>query len=183
MYRSRLIEFPDAAGLRPTPDRVRETLFNWLGQSLNGKRCLDLFAGSGALGIEAASRQAAQVVMVESNSLVHRALQASMAKFSGISVTLHCENALEFIKKDIGKFDVIFLDPPFQQHYVPELLPELANKLTAGGLLYVESNAEFKPDAVWEIFRQARAGVVYYQLLQLAQPLAQPRVQSEDALH
>jgi len=145
---------------------VRETLFNWLGQNLHGKRCLDLFSGSGVLGLEAASRQAAEVVMVESNRQVFNALQASVQKFSEINVKLHCEDALKFIQRDSGKFDVIFLDPPFLKNILPELLQKLPNKLSDGGVIYIETGTEFDAGAEWQVLKRAKAGAVHYQLVQ-----------------
>lgn len=164
-YRRRLIEFPDAAGLRPTPDRVRETLFNWLGQTLHGKRCLDLFAGSGALGFEAASRGAEQVVMVENDSAAFRALQANARKLGSANVAQYHADGLEFVLQAHGQFDVIFLDPPFLSDYLPRLLPLLPGKLTPGGVVYVESGATFEPDENWRTVKRAKAGKVCYQLL------------------
>ena len=165
-HRRRLIEFQDAEGLRPTPDRVRETLFNWLGQTLDGRRCLDLFAGSGALGFEAASRGATEVVMVERNRSVYRNLQENIKKLGLSNIALRGEDGLEFAKQQNRPFDVIFLDPPFQSDYLPKLLPLLADKLTQEGVLYVESGEPFEPDAAWKVVKQARAGAVFYQLLQ-----------------
>jgi 16S rRNA (guanine966-N2)-methyltransferase len=168
-HRRRLIEFPDAEGLRPTPDRVRETLFNWLGQTLDGRRCLDLFAGSGALGFEAASRGADEVVMVERNRAVYRSLQENLKKLGLLNVALRSEDGLEFVQQQNRPFDVIFLDPPFQSDYLPKLLPLLTGKLTEDGMVYVESGVPFEPDAAWRVVRQAKAGAVYYQLLQHGQ--------------
>ncbi|MBI5890115.1 MAG: 16S rRNA (guanine(966)-N(2))-methyltransferase RsmD [Nitrosomonadales bacterium] len=165
-HRSRLIEFPDAEGLRPTPDRVRETLFNWLGQTMHGKRCLDLFAGSGALGFEAASRGAEQVVMVENNRSAYRALQDNLNRLALSNVALRCEDGLKFARQENGPFDVVFLDPPFKSDYLPQLLPLLANSMTPGGLVYLESGAVFEPDAAWKVLKRARAGAVHYQLLE-----------------
>ena len=157
-------------GLRPTPDRVRETLFNWLGQDLTGRRCLDLFAGSGALGFEAASRGASEVMMVENNRAAFCALQENSGKLGCTSVALRCEDGLGFARRlDAGRYDVIFLDPPFDGGYLPEVLPLLAGKLTMGGLVYVETGEVFKPDAAWLMVKSGRAGKVYYQLLQQAQ--------------
>src|SRR5512137_630288 len=132
-HRSRLIEFPDAEGLRPTPDRVRETLFNWLGQTLYGKRCLDVFAGSGALGFEAASR-GGEVVMVENNRTVFRPLQASQTRLGLSDIALHCADGLEFVRQENGPFDVVFLDPPFKSDYLARLLPLLTKCVGQGGL-------------------------------------------------
>jgi len=145
---------------------VRETLFNWLGQDLGGKRCLDLFAGSGALGFEAVSRGAAEVVMVENNRVAFRALQENCRKLACSNIILHCEDGLGFASRQKGGFyDVIFIDPPFQSGYQPKVLPLLEDKLADGGLAYVETGAAFDPDAAWEMVKRARAGKVYYQLL------------------
>ncbi len=164
-YRRRLIDFPDAEGLRPTPDRVRETLFNWLGQELYGRRCLDLFAGSGALGFEAASRGAEQVVMVEKNRKVYQALQEAVKKLGCANVALHWGDGLEFARQERGRYDVIFLDPPFDAGYLPKVMPLLAERLMPDGVVYVESGEGFDPGAAWQVVRQARAGAVHYQLL------------------
>ena len=152
--------------MRPTPDRVRETLFNWLGQDLTGRRCLDLFAGSGALGFEAASRGAAEVDMVESNRSVFRALQQNCGKLACANVALHCEDGLEFVRRRGGRYDVVFLDPPFQSDYPRLVLPLLADRMTEDGLVYLETGEPFQPDATWQTLRRAKAGNVHYQLLQ-----------------
>jgi len=165
-YRRRLIAFPDAEGLRPTPDRVRETLFNWLGQTLYGKRCLDLFAGSGALGFEAASRGAEQVVMVEKNRAVFHALQDNAKILACVNVALHCADGLEFSRRVSERYDLIFLDPPFQSGYLDKLLPLLPERLAADGVVYVESGEVFEPGAAWQVVKRAKAGAVHYQLLQ-----------------
>jgi 16S rRNA (guanine966-N2)-methyltransferase len=159
--------FPDAEGLRPTPDRVRETLFNWLGQDLFGRRCLDLFAGSGALGLEAASRGAAEVVMVEKNHAVHKTLQENIGKLKFDNITLRCEDGLNFAMRAKDKFDVIFLDPPFQSDYLAKLLPLMTGMLSEEGLLYIESGASFAAPEPWQVYKHGKAGAVYYQLLQL----------------
>ena len=166
--RSRVISFPDAEGLRPTPDRVRETLFNWLGQTLYGKVCLDLFAGSGALGFEAASRGAERVVMVERNPVVCRALQENLKIFGCTNVFVHCLDGLEFISRDVQRFDVIFLDPPFSGDHLPRLLEILPQHLSENGVLYVESGAAIDVSLPWQVVKSGKAGQVYYQLLQIA---------------
>lgn len=145
---------------------MRETLFNWLGQTLYGKRCLDLFAGSGALGFEAASREAEQVVMVENNRSVYQALQGNLKKLALGNVALRCEDGLKFARQVNGLFDVVFLDPPFKSDCLPQLLPLLANSLAQGGKVYLESGAVFEPDASWKVLKRAKAGAVHYQLLE-----------------
>lgn len=131
-----------------------------------GKRCLDLFAGSGVLGFEAASRGAEQVLMVENNRAVYRALQDNAKKLALINVALRCEDGLKFALQQNGLFDVIFLDPPFKSDYLPQLLPLLKNSLVPGGMVYVESGTVFEPDAAWRVVKRARAGAVHYQLLE-----------------
>lgn len=155
--------------MRPTPDRVRETLFNWLGQTLYGRRCLDLFAGSGALGFEAASRGAEQVVMVEQDRTVHRALQQACGKLAFPNVALHCDDGLKFASQTKSKFDVVFLDPPFRSDLLQRVMPQLPHLLTADGMVYVESGAEFDAGADWQVLKQRQAGAVHYQLLQRIQ--------------
>lgn len=170
--RSRIISFPDAEGLRPTPDRVRETLFNWLGQTLYGRTCLDLFAGSGALGFEAASRGAEQVVMVEMNRTVLRVLQENAKKLGCANVSLQGQDGLEFVLRNAQKFDVIFLDPPFQYNslgdYLPKLLAVLPQRLNENGVVYVESGEKVETPQPWQVMKSGKAGQVYYQLLGLS---------------
>lgn len=163
--RSRIISFPDAEGLRPTPDRVRETLFNWLGQTLYGRTCLDLFAGSGALGFEAASRGAERVVMVETNPAVFRALRENIAKLACTTVFAYGQDGLEFAHRDVHRYDVILLDPPFDSDYLPKLLEILPHRLNKNGVVYVESGTAINVVPPWQTIKSGRAGQVYYQLL------------------
>ena len=167
-YRRRWIEFPDAEGLRPTPDRVRETLFNWLGQTLYGRTCLDLFAGSGALGLEAASRGAERVVMVEKNPAVFRALQDNIVKLVCANIVACCQDGLEFASRDLQRYDVIFLDPPFDSDYLPKLLEILPQRLNENGVVYVESGAAIAVPPPWQVMKSGKAGQVHYQLLGLS---------------
>ena len=165
--RSRVISFPDAAGLRPTPDRVRETLFNWLGQTLYGRTCLDLFAGSGALGLEAASRGAERVVMVEIDRAALRALQDNVKKLGCANVSVQGQDGLEFALRDANRYDVIFLDPPFQKDYLPKLLEILPKRLNENGVVYVESGAAIDVPPPWQTVKSGKAGQVHYQLLKI----------------
>lgn len=130
-----------------------------------GKRCLDLFAGSGALGMEASSRGAASVVMVEKNRAVFRVLQENIKKLALPNIALRNEDGLEFASRCKEQFDVIFLDPPFQSDYLPKLLPLLAPQLAEDGFLYVESGSVLEPEAPWQIIKRGKAGAVHYQLL------------------
>jgi 16S rRNA (guanine(966)-N(2))-methyltransferase RsmD len=168
-WRSRLVHFPSRQDLRPTPDRVRETLFNWLGQDLTGKTCLDLFAGSGALGFEAASRGARRVVMVECDPLVCRALAASRAALDAAAVELQRSDALEFLRADDGVYDVVFVDPPYRSELWPRVAPLLPRHLAPDALVYVERATRAGPLPGWAAWKQGRAGQVAYQLLKRAE--------------
>lgn len=164
-WRRRLLQFPDLAGLRPTPDRVRETLFNWLGQRLDGLRCLDLYAGSGALGFEAASRGAAEVVMVERDSQAFAALRRNRELLGAGQVELVNADGLAWLAGERGRFDVVFLDPPFQAGLLPDSLAGAATRLAPGGRIYAEFGR--RPDLEgWRIVREGRAGQSHFCLLE-----------------
>jgi 16S rRNA (guanine966-N2)-methyltransferase len=169
LWRRRVLVFPDGEGLRPTPGRVRETLFNWLGQDLTGRHCLDLFAGSGALGFEAASRGAASVVMVEQSARVMQALRKNAGMLAtGDKVTFALMDALEYVPfcKTSGKcFDVVFLDPPYRQGWLPKLPSLLMPILAPDALLYVEAEFPVTRLGAWRVMKAGRAGQVYFHLL------------------
>ena len=175
-WRGRRLGFPATLELRPTPDRVRETLFNWLGQDLTGKRCLDLFAGSGALGFEALSRNAAHVSFVENSASAVDAIRANAAKLGAERHELRRGDALEFLRRTASEsFDVVFLDPPFGAGWLARAMPLLAPCLRPAGLIYLESEASIAlPPAAangeWRIVRSARAGAVHYALAQFERP-------------
>ena len=162
----------DLDGLRPTPDRVRETLFNWLGQRLDGQRCLDLFAGSGALGFEAASRGASRVVMVERNARAAQQLRANQSRLRADAIEIAEADALRIAAGLApGSFDVVFLDPPFGEDLLGRALEVAAPLVSDEGFLYVESGSPVDPardDALagWVLFRHGKAGAVHYHLLQ-----------------
>jgi 16S rRNA (guanine966-N2)-methyltransferase len=164
-WRSRRLHFPDRPGLRPTPDRVRETLFNWLGQDLTGRACLDLYAGSGALGFEAASRGARRVVMVDRDAAAVQALRANHLVLGGAAVEVRRADALEFLKAHPGPFDVVFLDPPFSDAHWPPLLEAVAGVLAPDGVVYCERGRALEPLAEWRVLKSGRAGQVSHQLL------------------
>jgi len=166
-WRSRLLQFSDDKLLRPTPDRVRETLFNWLGQDLTGKTCLDLFAGSGALGFEAASRGAKQVTMVEQSIKTVRNLRSSIEKLGALQIRLEHTDAQAFLAASPVRYDVIFVDPPYKSGLLAEVLPLLPAKLEENGVIYVESSNKLLPDNLWSIQKQGRASHVFYYLLAL----------------
>jgi 16S rRNA (guanine966-N2)-methyltransferase len=164
-FRSRRLRVAARPGLRPTPDRVRETLFNWLGQDLSGLACLDLYAGSGALGFEAASRGAARVVLVERDRVALAALAKSRAELGAAEVEIVAGDADAYLKRAAERFDVVFLDPPFRQNVVPPLLERLAPVLGRQARVYIESESPVAA-AGWQELKRDRAGQVSYQLLQ-----------------
>jgi 16S rRNA (guanine966-N2)-methyltransferase len=168
-HRGRRIAVADRPGLRPTPDRVRETLFNWLGQRLDGLACLDLFAGSGALGFEAASRGAARVVMVENDRQAFGALEEARAAIGLRQVDLVFGDAFDYVKQGDDRFDVVFLDPPFKQNAgqntLAAALERLPRRLAPGARVYAEAPGPLAL-AGWRELRRARAGQVSYQLLE-----------------
>ncbi|MFC3532539.1 16S rRNA (guanine(966)-N(2))-methyltransferase RsmD [Vogesella facilis] len=163
-YRRRLLEVPAVEGLRPTPDRVRETLFNWLGQELDGLRCLDLFAGSGALGFEAASRGAKEVVLVEKVRAVADTLHRNVQLLGATQIQVLNQDASAYLSAGQGQFDVIFVDPPYASALLAQVLPLLPARLAAGGRVYVETAAA-REFAGWEVLRSIRAGLVHGYLL------------------
>lgn len=164
-WRRRLLRFPPAAGLRPTPDRVRETLFNWLGQDLPEFATLDLFAGSGALSFEALSRGAVLAVAVDAGELAVAGLRENAAALDATGLEPHRADALAYLRRESRGFDLIFLDPPFREEWLPRLWPFLPARLNPGGWLYVEQGHPAVPPPGWEVFRHQRAGQVHYHLL------------------
>ncbi len=171
-WRGSRIPILDHTGLRPTPDRVRETLFNWLAPSLPGARCLDLFAGAGALGLEAASRGAAQVVMVDSARAVVLQLQETLLRLSASTVELVQSDAQVFLHGNATPFDVVFLDPPYDSDLLEPVLQLLApNWVASGGLLYLEHSIREEPPRLpgsWEYIRGKRTSQVSYHLVHCA---------------
>jgi 16S rRNA (guanine966-N2)-methyltransferase len=164
-HRGRRIDVPALAELRPTPDRVRETLFNWLGQRLDGAHCLDLYAGSGALGFEAASRGAARVVMVERDRAALAALRRSREALGAAAAEIVAGDADEYLARAGERFDVVFLDPPFRQNAGAALLERLAPRLQPGARVYLEAASAAAVEPPWRELRRARAGQVSFQLL------------------
>lgn len=166
-YRGKKISFPDAKGLRPTPDRVRETLFNWLMHDICGARCLDAFAGSGALGLEALSRGAEQVIMIESHGKTYRYLKAIKENMALNELTLLQTDACAYVKQTSLVFDIIFLDPPFahpEYFQVIDVIRE-RNLLQPEGFLYVESPQENLLNLeYWHCEHKKQAGEVHYAL-------------------
>lgn len=180
LWRGRKLAVPKLPGLRPTPDRLRETLFNWLMPSLPGAVCLDAFAGSGALGLEAASRGAAQVTLIEQSPILAKQLQQHInhlnpANTTGRELFVHHQNALDYLnQKPATPFDLVFLDPPFHQ----QLLEKTCTLLEQGGWLkpqaqiYLEMEQELQavlptswPDT-WQLHREQSSREIYSCLIQ-----------------
>ena len=166
-WRSRLLRFPPAAQLRPTPDRVRETLFNWLGQRLDGLECLDLFAGSGALGFEALSRGASRAVMVESDRAVAQALRENAKVLEAEGAQVVQRDAMAYLAESSDAFDVAFVDAPYASDLALRALERLPPRLKPGARVYVESAQPLELAAPWAALREDRAGAVRYALYEM----------------
>jgi 16S rRNA (guanine(966)-N(2))-methyltransferase RsmD len=166
-WKRKNVSFVDAPELRPTPIRVRETLFNWLDQDLTGKVCLDLFSGSGVIGFESLSRGASSVVMVEKSAQVFKMIQENKKLLQAEKALLHCMDALLFLQKNNTLFDIIFCDPPFNERWKDKLFPQLANHLAKDGLVYFESEFPLKELGKFSILKKRKAGNVFYHLITL----------------
>jgi len=160
----------DTQWLRPTPDRIRETLFNWLQATIHGAHCLDMFAGSGALGIEAVSRGAASSVLIEQDRETTETLRESIKMLDTDKIIVHQADALQWIKAADQVFDIIFLDPPFGKNMIEKSLSLLAESecVSEQTLIYVESESAWQAEKNVEVIKQAKAGQVHYMLLKTA---------------
>ena len=168
-WRGRKIRFPAVAGLRPTPDRVRETLFNWLAPAISGSRCLDLFAGSGALGLEALSRGAARVSFVERDRAAARHLEETAATLAPGRATVYQADALAWLAGPAVVADIAFVDPPYDSALLPDAMRalETGGWLAPGAFIYLEAPAKAGLPvlpASWSMHRTGRAGAVGYHL-------------------
>ena len=164
-WRSRILKFPDVAGLRPTPDRVRQTLFNWLGQDLTGHTCLDLFAGTGVMGFEALSRGASSVTLVEKSPAAFQALLENKRLLNATQAQVYQQDAVQFLASNQQRFSLIFLDPPYNLQWLPKLMPLLKAHLQEEGAIYVEAEYALQSDADWQVTKSGKAGNVFYHLL------------------
>jgi len=170
-WRGRKLDFPDAEGLRPTPDRVRETLFNWLQNDIVGARCLDLFAGSGALGLEALSRGAARAVLVENSKLAAQQLEAHLRTLQcndGIAISMDAQTFLERGPGD-ARYNIVFLDPPFEKGLIKHCIELLEEKhwLAKDALIYLEMEHNLQTPVLpgnWKYTHERTAGQVNYYL-------------------
>jgi len=170
-WRSRRLRFPQIEGLRPSPDAVRETLFNWLQQDISGSRCLDLYAGSGALGFEAASRNASSVTMVEKNPAVIRQLRRNCDLLNAVKVIEIIQSAAEgYLKTCESSFDIIFMDPPFGSKDLEKICVAIVESsvIAPDTLIYIESARSTEPLPIpssWHIIRQKTRGLVQSTLI------------------
>ncbi len=172
-WRGTRLDFPAVEAIRPTPDRVRETLFNWLAPTIGGARCLDLFAGSGALGLEALSRGARAVVFVDRDARIGAYLRETLGRLKCEDARVLVGDAQRCLVDLEGPFEVVFLDPPFGAGLVPAYLAELSSRgmLSPGALVYIESEAEAGEPVLpagWVLHRTGRAGKVGYHLARAA---------------
>lgn len=171
-WRSRQLKFPDVEGLRPTPERVRQTVFNWLGQDLTGKTCLDLFAGTGVMGFEALSRHAKAVTMVELTKPAYQALLQNQKTLHADAADILQMDAMQYIANPSKRFDLVFCDPPFNQGWIEKILSQLPALLADEGIVYIEAEFSLEQVAIagfeqsWQILKQKKAGNVHYHLLQ-----------------
>ncbi len=170
-WRGRKIAFTEVEGLRPTSDRIRETLFNWLQEVVGQSRCLDLFAGSGALGFEAASRGAELVTLVEANREVAKQLETTSHKLSADSCQIHNRSAIDYLDGTTQKYDIVFVDPPYKAGMWSQVAEKMVEKaiLSDNAHIYLEYpshiNLPVLP-AQWRIVKDKKAGAVRYCLLQ-----------------
>lgn len=164
-WRSRIVRFRPREGLRPTPDRVRETLFNWLGQRLDGLACVDLFAGSGALGFEARSRGASPVVLIEKDREAVAQLSRAAEELGGEGLQIVQGDALAWLARSPARFDVAFVDPPYGSGELSAALSLLERTLNPDARVYVEAPALVDPPSTqWVRLREGSAGAVHYAL-------------------
>ena len=164
-WKRKNIFFHDSDGLRPTLNRVRETLFNWLGQDLSKKNCLDLFSGSGILGFESLSRNAESCTLVDNNTLTISDLVGNKNNLNAINALIINSTAEIFVKKNKELFDIVFFDPPFAIVDIYPLLSEIKNHLKPEGIIYLELNEKYSSNE-FKILKTSKAGKVYFYLLQ-----------------
>ncbi|HEX7762206.1 MAG TPA: 16S rRNA (guanine(966)-N(2))-methyltransferase RsmD [Cellvibrio sp.] len=172
-WRGRKLSFPDVDGLRPTGDRIRETLFNWIAPDIHGANCLDLFAGSGALGLEALSRGAASSLLIERDGRAAAQLKSNLDLLKADGGKVLQMDALDYLQRSATElpnamFDVVFIDPPFQLNLWQVVIDQLEQRqlLREGAAIYIESglNDHYLPPANWRLHRDKTSGSVHYRL-------------------
>lgn len=168
-WRGRKLPVPDSPGLRPTTDRVRETLFNWLAPMLTGAHCLDCYAGSGALGLEALSRYAASLTLLEQDRAVSAQLAKNLQLLQATEATLVTTDSLRWLAQPGARYDLVFIDPPFRQGLIEKTVQQLEahHRLAEDAWIYIEAETEYGPLAVpahWQLHREKVAGQVAYRL-------------------
>lgn len=174
LWKRTKLKVADKPGLRPTPDRVRETVFNWLGQDMTGLRCLDAFAGTGALGFEAASRGARHVTLVEQDSALIEQLKKLQSQLDAGMVQVQRGDGVAAIRQAAPRsLDVVFLDPPFDAPLFEPALAACAPALSQGGWVYLEAPVAYTDEALagfgLQVYRHLKAGAVHAHLLQAVQ--------------
>jgi 16S rRNA (guanine966-N2)-methyltransferase len=179
-WRSRVLRFAPLPGLRPTPDRVRETVFNWLGQDLTGKTTLELFAGTAVFSFEALSRGAVRAVCVEHNARALADVRENAQRLGTQRIAIRRADVLDFLRDDADRYDVIFVDPPYGEEWASCLWPLLAPRLNEGGWLYLETPTALASPPGWEIWRRDKAGQVHYHLLRC---IIRPRGDNDGGHH
>ena len=178
-YKRSKLPVPSKPGLRPTPDRVRETLFNWLGQDLSGWRCVDVFAGTGALGFEAASRGAAEVWLCEQDAALVMQLKAVQARLQASMVRVERGDGVSLLRRlAAGSMQLVLLDPPFDSKLFESALSAAAQSIAPGGLIYLEApkawlDADLQPLGL-RVHRRGKAGAVHFHLLSKLEPVPVP---------
>ena len=173
-WRSRQLPIPNIEGLRPTPDRVRETLFNWINYEVPGARCADLFCGSGALGLEALSRGAKSALFVDNSKVVTKQMNDNLSTLRAENYQVVQQNAAEFLATAMPQpLDLVFLDPPFRKNWLAQIVPLLENGWLADkALVYIEMEKEAPlPDlpSSWHLEKEKNAGQLVYRLFAVNQ--------------
>lgn len=175
LWRSQKLPFPEIEGLRPTPDRVRETLFNWLQTLTPGAQCLDLFCGSGALGFEALSRGAASATFVDASPEVIAQIRRNLQRLKAQNGEAHCRSALDWLEEKMADqeatYDLVFLDPPFHKDLIRPIATLLESRglLSNAAMIYIETERDWTPQGLpdnWNLYREKQAGQVAYRLYQ-----------------
>ena len=173
-WKKRRIRFQGGSNIRPTPNVVRETLFNWLSNHINGANCLDLFAGSGALGVEAISRGAQKSILIDKERKICHDLKRNASALNGQQFEIYCAEALHWLDRCNHKFDIVFLDPPFGEELIDRSLKKLAEEriIKSGALVYIECNVDEQLDSLqrWRQIKQKITGQVSYSLIELLNP-------------